>query len=277
MRIAIVGDIHEHWGEEDLSYFASEHFDAILFVGDLPRFSHRNTEAVARSVSKLDTRAIFIPGNHDGPSPVQVLAEAARCGCDLGGWVSAHVSRIDRLQRALGSVELGGFSVHPLDGVDVVACRPHAMDGRHLSFAPYLAARFGVTSIEASSERLRGCVDRCTQPIVFLSHNGPAGLGCTRDDLYGRSTPEFDNGDLDLTEAVAHAQRTGHEVLAVVSGHMHHSGDGGMRRWTIEKGGVRYVNAARVPRVFEREGRRHRHCVELVVAQGPVRIREILF
>jgi uncharacterized protein (TIGR04168 family) len=277
MRIAIIGDVHEHWGDEDLAFFASESFDLLLFVGDLPGFSHRNTESVARSIAGVQTPAILIPGNHDGTSPLQVLAEATRIGCDLARWAAPQQVRVERLRAALGPVQLAGYSVHPRGGFDVVAGRPHAMDGRHLSFAPYLEHRFSISDWEASSKRLRKCVDRCTQPIVFLSHNGPSGLGGTRDDLYGRSDPEFDNGDPDLAMAIAYAREEGHIVLASVSGHMHHRGDGGMRRWTLEKDGVRYINAARVPRVFQRDGRTLRHCVELTVDRATTRVREILF
>jgi len=151
------------------------------------------------------------------------------------------------------------------------------MDGRHLSFQPYLRQAFDITDRSSSAARLRHCVDRCTQPIVFLSHNGPSGLGDTRDDLYGRTGPEMDNGDPDLAEAIAYARASGHRVLACVSGHMHHTGDGGMRRWTTEQEGIRYVNAARVPRVFERGGRSYRHCVELTVQEHSVHVREILY
>jgi len=277
MRIAIIGDVHECWGDEDLDYFAAEDFDLILFVGDLPRFNHRNTELVARAISRLETPALLIPGNHDGTSPLQVLTEAVQLGCDLDRWAGAQCIRVERLRDALGRVPMTGFSVHPAGEIDVVACRPHAMDGRYLSFAPYLAQRFEIPDRAASAARLRACVDRCTLPIVFLSHNGPAGLGGTRDDLYGRSNPEFDNGDPDLAEAIAYARQTGHVVLASVAGHMHHTGDGGMRRWTMKKDGVRYINAARVPRVFERDGTTHRHCVELIFQGQSTRVREILF
>ena len=277
MRIAIIGDVHEQWGAEDLAYFESEDFDLVLFVGDLPSFSHLNTERVARAISGIRSPAILIPGNHDATTPVQVLAEAVQVGCELDRWARAQTRRVERLRDALGRVPLGGYSVHSVGIVDIIACRPHAMDGRFLSFKPYLLDRFGVGDREASGQRLKGCVDRCTNPIIFLSHNGPAGLGGTRDDLFGRSKPEFDNGDPDLTEAIAYARQTGHVVLASAAGHMHHQGDGGARRWTVERDGIRYINAARVPRVFQRNGRSYRHCVELIVNGDRTVVREILY
>jgi len=277
MRIAIIGDVHAQWAAADTDYFARSGHDLVLFVGDLPSATHRDLLAVASRMASLRTPAILIPGNHDGTRPVQVLAEATRVGANLALWRGGQQRRIDRLRRALGSVALGGYSVHPCGVVDVVACRPHAMDGRYLSFQPYLAEAFGISDLPASAARLRHCVDQCTQPIVFLSHNGPSGLGDTRDDLFGRSRPEFDNGDRDLAEAIAYARSSGHRVLASVSGHMHHSGDGGMRRWTVSREGVRYVNAARVPRVFRREGRTWRHCVELDIDGVEVSVREHLY
>jgi hypothetical protein len=58
---------------------------------------------------------------------------------------------------------------------------------------------------------------------------------------------------------------------------MHHTGDGGMRRWTVSLDGVRYVNAARVPRVFHRDGRTFRHCVELDIQGTEISVRERLY
>ena len=46
-------------------------------------------------------------------------------------------------------------------------------------------------------------------------------------------------------------------MLAVVAGHMHHRlKGGGERRWLVERAGVLYVNAARVPRI-DGDGRRY--------------------
>jgi len=277
MRVAIIGDVHERWDGADTAFFEPSAWDLVLFVGDLPGPSHRGTLSVARRIATLRTPAILVPGNHDGTSPLQVLAEATRIGCDLSRWGAVQERRVAQLRDALGPVALGGFSVHPCGEVDVVVARPHAMDGRYASFQPYLRRAFGVADLEDSTERLRECVDRCTQPILFLSHNGPRGLGGTRDDLFGLRRPERDNGDADLAQAIAYARSSGHRVLACISGHMHHSGDGGMRRWTTTREGVRYVNAARVPRVFERNGRPRRHCVELVMSGARTRVRELLF
>jgi hypothetical protein len=45
----------------------------------------------------------------------------------------------------------------------------------------------------------------------------------------------------------------------------HHVKGGGSRPMAVERDGVTYVNAARVPRIFERDGRtlRHHVCLEI--------------
>ena len=86
-----------------------------------------------------------------------------------------------------------------------------------------------------------------------LDHrHGPAGLGDRADDIWGVdfAPGAGDHGDGDLQTAVAYAQEKGKRVTAVVAGHMHHTlKDGGQRRWHVERDGVHYVNAARVPRI----------------------------
>ena len=47
-----------------------------------------------------------------------------------------------------------------------------------------------------------------------------------------------------------YALSTGKTVRAVVAGHMHQATHDGGRPWMLEKNGVLYINAARVPRIF---------------------------
>ncbi len=76
---------------------------------------------------------------------------------------------------------------------------------------------------------------------------------------------------------MAHAERVGKRVVAVIAGHMHHRlRGGGLRTWSEHRDGVLYVNAARVPRVFEQGGRTVRHHVEVVLGEGTATAREVL-
>ena len=259
MRIGLVGDIHRHWGDEDVAWFNGAGLDLVLFVGDLGGLGQRGALRVARSIAKLRTRALLVPGNHDSANPGQLLGEVLGSAALVRGFAPGQGRRIDRLASALGPVVLGGYSSHLLGDVTLICGRPHSMGGPTLGFRPLLRARFGVDSLPDSAARLRSLVDEAeTDRLIFVAHNGPTGLGEQRDAPWGCDfrAAEGDFGDPDLRSAIDHARDTGRTVLAVVAGHMHRSlRGGGRRRWQVERDGVLYVNAAEVPRVHR--GRRH--------------------
>ena len=251
MRLALVGDIHGQWGQVDNAWFNGSDYAGILLTGDLPGRNHGELLDVAGRIAGLEKPAVLIPGNHDGTSAIDVLREALGRGINESqGLRMAGV--VAQMQAALGSVEMGGYSRHPMADVDVLVARPHSMDDRKLTFAPYLRERFGIGTLEESADRMCQMVDEATQPIVFLAHNGPKGFGRHRTDPWGLSGFGRDNGDPDLAAAIEHA---GDKVVAVVTGHMHWNRRK-PRIWQVRKNGVFYVNAARVPRV-SRGLRRH--------------------
>ncbi len=237
-RLAVFGDLHGAFGRDDALALDARGYDGALFVGDLGSARPGSLRAVARAIAGLRTPAVVLPGNHDGPSALGVLREAV-----LGGWHPPGsglrtVARTERIARWLHPVPLGGYSLHPLPGVTVVAARPWAMDGRRASFAAALARRHGVHDLASSARRLQALVGPTTGPVVILAHNGPAGLGvrpCDPWSLHGR-----DAGDTDLTVVLGHPA-----VKAVVAGHLHL---GHERDAFRAVDGVLCVNAARVPR-----------------------------
>ncbi len=275
MRLAVLGDLHGCFDDADVRALDARGLGLVCFVGDLGGWTHREVEPVARRISTLKTRALLLPGNHDGTSPLGVLAEAT-------GWLRRRpgagrraVRRADRLRVALGPVALAGYTLHPLGehGPTLIAARPHAMEPRWLTFPQALEARFGVSTLADSAARLRSLVDAARGDLVFLAHNGPAGLGGGPRDpftFYGRR----DLGDPDLADAVAYARASGRRVLAVVAGHLHHSGAD--RDWDVVRDGVRYVNAARVPRWFTGPQGPVRHHVELELGPDGAVAHEIL-
>jgi uncharacterized protein (TIGR04168 family) len=190
-----------------------------------------------------------------------------------------QAARETELKGALGNAIAVGYSRHTIGDLDVVACRPHSAGGAHLAFRPYLRDAFGVDDMEQSAARLIALVDECERELVFLAHNGPTGLGDRHDDIWGcdfrRDGGDF--GDPDLRAAIDHAIQSGKRVRAVIAGHMHHEiKGGGQRRWRVEKDGVLFVNAARVPRIFARGRRSMRHHVELVIDGASATAREVL-
>lgn len=290
MRIAVVGDVHERWSARDCDAIDALGYDRVLFVGDLADRLHLRTLRVARELARLRTPALLIPGNHDATSPLGILLEGLHRGTRRPALAARMQRRLDALRAALGPVELAGYSLHPHPehGVTIVGARPHAMDGRRLSFAPTLEARFGVDSLAGSAARLRALVDAAEGALVFLAHNGARGLGGGADGpfvmrrgldgtdlvrsvgrMWRREPAGIDLGDPDLAEALAWARSRGRTVAAVVAGHMHHRGT---RRWAVEQDGVLHVNAARVPRV---EGGAGHHVALEIDAAGRATASEV--
>jgi len=258
MRLALVGDIHARWTEADTTYFNRSAYGGLLITGDLPGRNHR-VIPVARRLAGLTLPTIVIPGNHDGPTALDVLSEALWKGMRSQRAATAMAQRVDALKEALGPVVLGGYSLHTLgsgrDAVDVVVCRPHAMDSRRLTFAPYLQQRFAVADLEASTARLQALIEASSHPLVLLAHNGPQGLGSEGADPWGLPLFGRDNGDTDLSAAIRYALDRGKPLRAVVAGHMHYRGRR-PRNWQVQRDGVLYLNAARVPRI-DRGGHHH--------------------
>ncbi len=270
-KIAVVGDIHLLWSAFDVEYFNRSDYELILFVGDIAAYRHRGALPIARSIATLEVPAIVMPGNHDAVHLGQLVAEVLerpRVADSIG---FGQPRRARQLDRALGRVTMAGYSRHltQLGGqsISIIAARPHSMGGPRVAFRRHLNATFGVDSIEASMRRMETLIDQCgDEPIVFLAHNGPSGFGARRSDIWGCDfrSEEGDFGDPDLTHAIDYARATGREVLAVVAGHMHHElKGGGQRRWSDSRGGTLFLNAARVPRIFPRDGSMVHHHVEL--------------
>ena len=283
MRIGVIGDVHLAWDDRDVELLDAAGYDLLLFVGDLAGYGPKGGLRVARSMARLRTRALAIPGNHDAATVAQFASEVfgahplARSMLGIG-----MRQRVAQLARALGPVTLCGYDVHDFAVHDliVLAARPHSFGGPRLAFRRYLTQRFGVHSMQDSEAKLCALFDEIPRAkrIVVLAHAGPHGLGAARDAIYGCDfRPEAgDWGDPDLAQALTHAQRTGKHVLAVVAGHMHQRlRGGGVRCWHVEHDGVQHVNAARVPRRRRNDAGTEHHHVLLTVRDDHVSVEEV--
>jgi len=268
LRVAVIGDVHGFFDEDDVAALDGAGYDLIVFVGDLAGLRLESTLRVARLIATLRTRTLVVPGNHDGPNAVQLLAEVFHAGLlarlsDLG-----TEKRTAALDAALGPAQLVGYSLHDAgDTLQILAARPHSMGGDELSFAPFLSRAFGVESLDDSAARLRALVDAVTAPnLLVVGHNGPTGLGARRTDIWGCDfkKEEGDFGDPDLAEALAYARERGVRVVGVVAGHMHlRIRGGGERERRVERDGTLYLNAARVPRIWKDADGEVRHHLAL--------------
>lgn len=258
MRLAIIGDIHGCWVDADSEYFNRGLYDAVLCVGDLPPLI--GSLPTARKLAALRVPAFLIPGNHDATSAPQFLAELKHHPRLAALFSAGQARRETQLRNALGNVKLLGYSLDYLQWdkpIGLISARPYSMGGERLYFRSYLRRQFGVASFEDSQAKLRALVDQAPSDIIFLSHNGPAGLGSGREDIWGCDfrADGGDFGDPDLRVAIDYAVACGKTVHAVIAGHMHHKLKGGglRRHWQLRHDGVLYINAARVPRIRARK------------------------
>jgi len=276
MRLAVIGDIHGFWDDRDTEYFNDSDYDGVLLVGDLPPLT--NGIKVAKSIAGLTKPAWLIPGNHDGVTTLQLLAEL-KGWPRMRRWTSAGMERrVRRLDEALGPVRLSGYECLQLsDGLGLITARPHAMGPDKFYYGSYLQRRFGVASFEDSAARLRALVDQAPTDLIFMAHNGPSGLGQAADAPWGCDFSDAfgDFGDPDLRNAIDYARDSGRRVHAVVAGHMHHrSKAGNERRTSAYEIGTLFVNAACVPR--QRRNGQWRHHVALKVQADTVEAQTVI-
>ena len=278
IRIAIVGDLHTYWDDVDLIQFADSHYDLLFFTGDLGGGTAGSSLQVAKRISRLRSPTLVMPGNNDTHD---IAALGSEFALQNGLAMLSQLERIGSLDHEL--LSLVGYSNHRLTSrsqdVTLIAARPHSMGGQLLSFPERLLEAYGIENLDQSIERLKQLIDACqTEHIVFLGHNGPYGLGDNPDDIWGCDfkTDGGDWGDPDLAAAIAYAKAQGKQVLAVIAGHMHlHTKCGRQRPWLFEKDHVKYINAARVPRIFSQQQATFRHHIELVLSEHQVSIREM--
>lgn len=284
--IAVIGDLHSAWEVEDVGYFNRSDYRWVLVTGDLGRSRSQDGRGIARSLLQLVPETLVMLGNNDVDEYPHIRAE-----------LTYRKARADLLADAMPAASvvplrsdhgrLAGFSLHPLElnglHVTVVAARPFSMGGPELAFPDALERAYGVATMQQSSDRLRALIDAVpTEHVVFLAHNGPTGLGGRADDIWGRDfhPAAGDWGDPDLRAAIDHALARGLRVLAVVAGHMHwalREQPSVQRHWQLRADGILYLNASRVPRIFQSaSGATVRHHVRLTLTSSAASAEEIL-
>jgi len=280
--VAVIGDVHSAWTWHDVAYFNRSEYELVLVAGDLGGSRARDGLSIARSMAALAQRTLVMPGNNDVDEYGRIAAELTyrRGRVDLLG----DADRVSEPPGGTSGVRTCGYSLHPVRigslDVTIVAGRPFSRGGPEVSFPDALELSFGVRSIEQSRARLVALVDAAaTEHLIFIAHNGPFGLGGAMSDPWGRDFHDDagDWGDHDLRDAVAHASASGRHTLAVVAGHMHWTlRSGGQRQWQVRKDGILYVNAARVPRIFEATGASMHHHIALHLANDRIEASEVL-
>src|SRR5688572_1669869 len=218
-KLAIVGDLHGHFTDDDVHYFNRSDYDLLLFVGDMGSGTRKDGVSIIRLVARLKKPTLIMPGNNDAPHLPDLAAE-----------LTYQAGRREILQ-ALGKARSSwvipvGYSAHPLltpfGEITLICGRPLAQGGSGISFADTLERVHGVGTRDVSLAKYRHLVaDARTRRLLFLAHNGPTGLGESEDALWARDFPapegrehEFpkDFGDDDLRGALEYSELLDKEV-----------------------------------------------------------------
>lgn len=265
LTIAVVGDVHDLWDPIDAAALHHLNVDLVLFVGD---FGNESVETV-RAIAALDLPKATVFGNHDAWYSATDWG-LKKCPYDRSreDWVQDQID-------LLGAADVGyRHRDFPALNLAVVGSRPFSWGGPTWKYAAFYQQRYGVSDFASSTARMLAAVEQSAAPsIVFLGHNGPAGLGDRPEDPCGRDWQPLggDYGDPDLRAAIAQTKAAGKKVPLVAFGHMHHQ----LRHTQThlrkslhaDTTGTVYLNAARVPRIV-RQGNKSRHNFSLVSLCG---------
>jgi uncharacterized protein (TIGR04168 family) len=284
VNIGIIGDIHHYFTSFDVDYFNHSIYDLLLCTGDLPYHGTNNDKQVVGLLATLQKPTLLIPGNHDCVNTAQFIAEAKGVTWLADRTNPQQQQLVEELRRGLGLVVMGGYSSHDYHFGDldfcVMAARPLSFGGPDLSYRRYLQTNFSIDNLQSSAKRLQELIDATeASQILFLSHNGPTGLGALAEDIWccDFKPQAGDYGDPDLRAAINYAKERGKKVTAVIAGHMHHAlVNGGHRKWLVRQDNTCYINAARVPRIFEIDATTIHHHIHLNLDKDGVLVEEKL-
>jgi uncharacterized protein (TIGR04168 family) len=265
--IAVVGDVHDLWDDNDRLALKHLGIDLVLLVGD---FGNESVEVV-RSIAAIDTPKAAVFGNHDA---WYTATDWGRRKCPYDrqteDWVQQQID-------LLGTAHVGYSKLDfPELGLSVVGGRPFSWGGGSWKHEAFYQERYGVNSFAESTDRIVSAVESTAfDTVIFIGHCGPAGLGSLPEDPCGRDWKPLggDFGDPDLAAAIEQARRLGKTVPLVAFGHMHHHlrhTRERLRRQIHIGDETLYLNAASVPRIIENQGERLRNFSLVTLVEGSV-------
>lgn len=267
--ILIVGDVHRCWRPSDESAIRVLAPDLLFFVGDYGDEALDVVQRIARFGRQIEattpTRVCAVLGNH----------EAIRYAYDASVGTEAIRQQKDALA-ALNPSE----SPRKCAGVSIVGGRPFSSGGKQFGRFAHVYQWAGITCMQDSIQRLVHHVHGCTSPLLFLSHNGPSGLGDSPHSICGNDYEvdvgdRGDRGDPDLRAAIEEARDIGLRVPLVAFGHFHRvlNAGQGLRQMVVveeyaDSRSTLMVNAAFVPRHRRTDTEALHHFIK-VVCDGP--------
>lgn len=279
-RILCVGDVHECWDAGDESAVKAMQPDVLLFVGDYGDEAVGVVERIVKFANALQQSgscyvAIAI-GNHEAllhgfnPQLCQNISD--------NNPVVTQLRMVEPFNPSYRSTR-----IPTLQRVSLVGGRPFSWGGPSLEPYEHIFETFlSLKSVKESAKRIYTAVENTPSEnaIVFLSHNGPFGLGDARSDPCGMDykleAKLEDRGDVDLRQAVAFAREKRHRVPLVVFGHFHNklfAGQGDRTMVVSEQDGTQseaartvMLNAAFVPRHRVAAGKKLRHFMNVLLS-----------
>jgi uncharacterized protein (TIGR04168 family) len=273
-RIAVIGDVHELWDEQDEAALKHLKVDLVLFVGDI---GNESVELV-RSIAALDLPKAVVLGNHDA------WYNATDWGIKQCPYDRKKEDRVQQQLDLLGVTHVGyGKLDFPELQLSVVGSRPFSWGGSVWRNVDFYRQRYGVRNFEESTARI---VDAASQAVydtmIFLGHCGPTGLGEHPEAPCGRDWKPLggDFGDPDLAGAIAQVRQTGKAIPLVTFGHMHHQlrhTKDQLRQPIDMQDDTLYLNAASVPRIVNQGGHYWRNFSLVTLQDGIVTQASLLW
>lgn len=250
IKIAVVGDVHDQWEPEDGEALKHLGADLVLFVGD---YGNESVEVV-RAIAALDIPKAAVFGNHDA---WYTATDWGRSKCPYD---RTQENRVKQQIDLMGEAHVGyGKRDFPDLGITVVGSRPFTWGGSEWKYNDFYSEWFGVESFAESARRIAGAAAEADcENVIFLGHTGPKGLGEAPGDLCGRDWKPLggDWGDPDFAVAIDKTRSSGKHIPLVTFGHMHHQLrhiKHEFRKSVVRAEGTVYLNAARVPRIVDKE------------------------
>lgn len=267
IKIAVVGDIHDQWEEKDNLTLKHLGVDLVLFVGD---FGNESV-SVVRRIASLDLPKAAIMGNHDA------WYTASSWGRKQSPYDHNKEDWVQEQLNLLAEAHVGyGKRDFPELGLSVVGSRPFSWGGSDWKNKTFLQTRYGVNNFTESTARIIEQVEQTAfETLIFLGHNGPFGLGEQPEDICGKDWQPLggDHGDPDFADAIVLSRQMGKRIPLVTFGHMHHRlrhTQTQLRTQIQSELGTIYLNAARVPRIIEKNGQKQRNFSFVTLEQGQV-------
>ena len=256
IKIAVVGDVHDRWELADNEAIAHLGVDLVLFVGD---FGNESV-SVVQQVAELEMPKAVILGNHDA---FYTATPSGRKKCPYDR------QKENRLQAQLDLLGNSHVGYEKLDFPDleltVVGGRPCSWGGPKWKYWDFYRDWFGVGSMQESTARIVEAAQRSAyDTVIFLGHNGPAGLGDRPEDPCGKDWKPIggDFGDPDLALAIDQTRQMGKKIPLVTFGHMHHqlkhTKEQLRKRLDVSPEGTVYYNGAIVPRIIQKLSKKER-------------------